>query len=70
MDERIRLSVNKMIVHKHIHQYLKSIAPKQSVKVELKEQEANPSASNEERESRQAEQESGEIKEECSGKKK
>jgi hypothetical protein len=41
MDEKIKLQVNKIVVHKRIHEYLKQLASKESrvVKVETKLQE-------------------------------
>jgi hypothetical protein len=34
MDERIKLQVNKMIVHKRIHEYLKDYSARVPLKVE------------------------------------
>lgn len=41
MDEKIKLQVNKIVVHKRIHEYLKQLASKEPpvVKVEAKQQE-------------------------------
>lgn len=39
MDEKIKLQVTKMIVHKRIHEYLKDYGGKNPLKVEVKEQE-------------------------------
>lgn len=41
MDDKIKLQVNKIVVHKRIHEYLKLLASKeaQAVKVEAKLQE-------------------------------
>ena len=60
MDERIRLQVNKMIVHKRIHEYLKNHMTTHPPKVELKEQEGAPSDAHNRS---QVEPEDGEVKE-------
>lgn len=41
MDEKIKLQVNKIVVHKRIHEYLKQLTTKEPrvVKVETKVQE-------------------------------
>lgn len=41
MDEKIKLQVNKIVVHKRIHEYLKQLATREArvVKVETKQQE-------------------------------
>lgn len=36
MDERIKVQVNKMIVHKRIHEYLKAQAARAPIKAETK----------------------------------
>jgi hypothetical protein len=50
MDERIKLNVNKIIVHKRIHEYLGAIAEKKSQTKEenggVKHQEASELLSN------------------------
>lgn len=64
MDERIRVSVNKMIVHKRIHEYLKEHASKVPVKVEQRDLESNSNALEEKGDNKKMEREPGEIKEE------
>jgi hypothetical protein len=39
MDAKIKLQVDKIVVHKRIHEYLRQLATKETVKVEAKQQE-------------------------------
>jgi hypothetical protein len=41
MDERIKVQVNKMIVHKRIHEYLRAQAARAPIKAETKEQDSS-----------------------------
>ena len=43
MDDRIKVQVNKMVVHKRIHEYLKAHTPRAPTKVETNEQESSNS---------------------------
>lgn len=61
MNEKIKLQVNKIIVHKRIHQYLKEYQSKIPVKVEEKQEDSNVQANAKDR---HAEREEGEVKEE------
>ena len=59
MDGKIALQVNKLIVHKRIHEYLKVLSQQ---KPETKEENMNQEGNGRERSKKEAHLEEGEVK--------
>lgn len=59
MDGKIALQVNKLIVHKRIHEYLKALSQQ---KPETKEENANQEGNRRERSKKEGHLEEGEVK--------